>query len=432
MSVAPQANQAPPAPPGLALPPPPPAATPGGIASEIDAELQGQISPLEIEAGGFERAESRAVQDLNALFAGLMPFVAGSAQRVAETYGATNAAQASVFNQAWERLNSLRGERAAQAQALAQQIGAPVPLDNMFTQAIDIERGAFVPEAAGQLLASSTIGQAGVQEAEAFAGRVMPLKQARMTAEVHSYYRDQISDLRKQIAAIKSMRPGLINERLRQRQLEDYQMRLDRAEALFARQQTKASLALEQKRLRLQQQELAEQKRQANLGVSENAKDRAHDSAEAAKNRKFRANQSAQEKKIANRTYVNNSKQNIVGLTMALAGGGATEYKDFKTLVRNPDGTVDSVTETRALPGAQPIRNPLALLEKTLATAGIKKGQKELYNFAVAQVIRALQANGVRGIPNDPKKWGKWWKDRQRGFANRGKRHGNPFPEGRH
>jgi hypothetical protein len=347
-----------------------------------------------------------------------MPFVAGSAQRVAESYGATNAAQQGVFNQAWQRLNSLRGERAAEAQALAQQIGAPVPLDGLFTEAIDVERGAFVPEAAGELLKASTIGQAGVQQAEAFAGRVFPLKQARMHREIKNYYRDQITDLRKNIASLKSMKPGLVNERLRQRQLEDYEMRLNRAEALFQREQTKRGLALEERRLKLQQAELNEQKRQANIGVSE-----------AAKDRKLRTQLSKGDKKMANRTYVNQQKQNIVTAVNSLVSPTKERVKEKRSgWIENPDtGQLEFKSwDEYYNTGPDAVRNPVKLLNSVLATLGIQPGQKELYNFAVSQVIQSLRVAGVGGIPKDPKKWAKWWKDRQ--VRSRTKAATKPYP----
>lgn len=398
---------------GYAVPPAPPPATRGGIAAEIEAELQGQVAPLEGDIAGFERAETRATQDLNALFGSIMPYVAGSAQRVAQQYGATNAAQASIFDQAWQRLNGLRGERASEAQALAQQIGAPVPLEGLFTQALDIERGAFVPEAAGELLKASTIGQAGVQQAEAFAGRVFPLKQARMHREVKNYYRDQITDLKKQITALRGMKPGLINERLRQRQLEDYEMRLARAESLFQREQTKRSLALEERRLELQERELTEVTRSNKAGEALTKRGQ---------------NLSAKQREAGNATYVNQQKQNIVSAVNGLAAGSKQpvdrkmaewRYVDAATGEELQPGTpggkweLHKWTQTVDV-GPNPIRNPNQLLTQTLAALGISKGQKVLYNFAVQQVVRALRAQGLSGIPDDPSKWNSWWKARQR------------------
>jgi len=390
---------------GYAVPAPPPVSTRPGVASEVEAEIQGQIAPLETEAGGFARAETRAMEDLNALFSGIMPFVAGSAQRVAEQYGATNAAQAQIFTQAWERLNSLRGQRASEAQALAQQIGAPIPLDGLMTQGITNEMGAFIPEAAGELLKASTIGQAGVQQAEAFAGRVMPLKQARMTREVKNYYRDQITDLRKQIASIKAMKPGMVNERLRARQLEDYEMRLARAESLFQREQTKRSLKLEEKRLAAQLEEIRGNQaiaiRDQNIGVQEAAKDR---------------KLTKQQRQTGDRTYVNQQKQNIVQYVNALAGGGSNDVdRKVAEWVENPDtGQLEFKTYTRTETiNTKGIRNPNQLLNQVLAQLGIKPGQKELYGFAVQQVVQTLRAAGLKGTPNDPKQWAKWWKTRQ-------------------
>jgi hypothetical protein len=360
------------------------------------------------------------------MFSSLMPFVAGSAERVAASYGATNAAQVSIFNQAWARLNSLRGEGAADAQALAQQLGAPLPID-AFTKGTTGEMGVFVPEAAGELLKASTIGQAGVQEAEAFAGRVWPLKQARMQQQTRQYYRDQISALRRQIASIKATAPGMISSRLRERQIQDYEMQLAKYEANFNRWSTQQNLKLEEKRLAQQRKEAETARKQGARALNmeqQRINQQKRELAESTRANKAgegleqqRINVSKAQSKVGNATYINQQKQNITQVVNGLSSPGPNlvDVKTGQWVDTDFDGKADkwvSATTTRNLAGAA-VRNPQQLLSKTLAQLGIKPGQKVLYNFAVAQVILTLKSLGMTKIPDDPKKWPSWWKKRQ-------------------
>ncbi len=389
------------------LPTAPPPATAAGVGSEVEAELAGQTAPLETEAAGYQRAQERAMSDLQSLFGGILPFVQGSAQRVAEAYGASTEAQKSIFNQAWMRMNELRSQRAGEAQALAQQLGAPIPID-MFTKGVDLERSVFVPEAAGELLKATGLAQAGVQEAEAFAGRVFPLKQARMYRETRNYYQDKIWELKKQIASIKGMKKGMVNERLRQRQLEDYQMRLDRAQAQFQEWSTKQSLKLEQKRLNAQLEEI---RGNLKLGADELALKKAE----------------AKTKQNLQQQYVAAKKEQLIQFSGGMFSPEA-KLTDVKTITPKYDPITgkqtgwQSLTETRNL-GGQGFRNPAHLLNAILAAAGVSKNQKALYNFAIAQTIRTFRAAGLN-IPNDPSKWGDWWKKRQAAKTVAGRRAG--------
>ena len=378
------------------IPPAPPASTQASVGSEVDAELLAQTAPLDTLATGYGKAEDRAIQDLNALFSTIMPFVQGSAERVAAAYGASSQAQTSIFNQAYQRLNALRGERAAEAQALAQQLGAPIPLDQ-FTAAFDIERSVAAPEFGGELLKSQGLAQAGVQQAEAFAGRVFPLKQARLTQETHNFYRDKIFELKQQVAAIKGMRKGMINERLRTRLLEDYEMKLARSQASFDRFNAKKALDLEQKRIDAQLEEI---RGSYDLGKKGLAQDKA--------NNKKQANLNKQQYLVA-------KKQSIVELTNAMLLSGPQEV-DRHVIVWETDPitgkkTARSVIETQQIqpPGVQ---NPDKLLNWLMAKTGINKKDKILYNYAIAQVIRSYKARGMTGIPTDPSKWTSWWKKR--------------------
>jgi hypothetical protein len=413
---------------GYALPPPPPSPTPETIASEVNAELAAQTGPLETLATGYGQAEDRAVGQLQQLYGGIMPFVEASAKRVAEAYGASTAAQQSIFNEAFTRLNSLRSQRASEAQALAQQLGAPVPLD-MFTDAIDTEISAAVPEGAGAMLKAHGLAQAGVQHAEAFAGKVMPLHRVRLEQETHNYFRDKIWELKQQIAQIQGQSGAMISERLRARQLEDYQMKLDRTQIEYDRWKTQQGIKMDKQQLKLQQKQDAraakkdkqdwwlsrqsvklERQRfnaeklqfaqQMGLSVAELNANIASDKRSAGKTSQFKQQE-----------YIIGKKEQIVAISDTILTSVAPKYKTIKVKDVNGNGVIKTVVDEPGSPGMGGA-GPMKVLRTILAKGGVSKNQKVLYNFAIAQVIRSYEAAGYTGIPKDPSKWKAWWQRR--------------------
>jgi succinate dehydrogenase flavin-adding protein (antitoxin of CptAB toxin-antitoxin module) len=424
MSVAPQANQAAPA---GGLPPLPPPPVYSDIEHEVTRELGQQTAPLEQMAAGYGAAETTAIGQLGELYAGIMPFVQGSAERVAQMYGSTMQAQQQVFNQAYTRLNDLRSQRAGEAQALAQQLGAPVPLD-MFTSALDVERSAAAPEFAGGLLKSQGLAQAGVQEAEAFAGRVMPLQRVRLEQETHQYFRDKISNLNDQIAQIKSQSGGMINERLRQKQLDYYNMQLDRAKTQYEMWRGKQELKLSQKQFALtKRQQLKAEKQQkfenimTQKGMSlERARFQAQKMQFAQqmglsmKELDAKLKDAAWARKhgagaLKDQEFFLGKRQELVDTANALLTG--TPGKTKVVMVENPKTGIKEPRTVVEEAGAPPMGylGPMKVLRALVAKVGVGKSQKRLYNAAIAQVIRSYEAAGYTNIPKDPTKWKTWW-----------------------
>lgn len=380
-------------------------------------------------AAGYGAAENRAVQQLNELYGGLMPFVQGSAQRVASQYGATTAAQQGIFNQAYQRLNDLRSQRASEAQALAQQIGAPVPLEG-YTQGLDIERSVFAPEAAGDLLHGQGMAQAGVQEAEAFAGKVFPLHQVRLTQETHNYFRDKIWQLNQQISQIKSQSSSMISKEFKDRQLQYYQLQLDRTQMLYDQWKSKQELklskqaaALEAKQfkqgvkqqkfenvitkkgLQLERQKFNAQKlqfaQQLGLSMKElNAK---------ISNDKWARSHGATQ--LANKEYIMKKRESMVEIADTLLTGKPPTYKTIKVKDAYGNEKLKTVVDDPGVPGMG-AAGPMKTLRTLLAKSGVGQNQKVLYNFAVAQVRRAYAAAGYVHLPDNPTKWKDWWAKR--------------------
>ena len=427
----------PPAPPPLPPAPPPP--TLESVTQEIQSQIAAQTAPLESMAAGYGNAENRAIEQLNQLYAGIMPFVQGSAERVASQYGATTAAQQGIFNQAYQRMNDLRGQRAAEAQALAQQIGAPVPLDS-YTQGLDIERQVFAPESAGDLLHGQGLAQAGVQEAEAFAGKVFPLHQVRMQNETHQYFRDKIWELNQQIANIKSQSSSIISKEFKDRQLQYYQLQLDRTQLLYDQWKSKQDVKFRQKEFALtKRQQLKAEKQQKfenvmtkkgfllekqrfnaqklqfaqQMGLSMKELD-----AKIANDKWARTHGATQ---LADKQRYLQKVDQITSVTDSLLTGVAPTYKTIKVKDAYGNEKIKTVIDTPGTPGIG-AAGPMKVLRTLMAKVGIsQKSNPRLYRQAVQQVISSYQAAGYTSIGSDPSKWKQWWKNRtQRGNVQMG------------
>ena len=98
--------------------------------TQVEGEISGEVAPYESEIGQAQRDRERSLADIQAMFGGLLPFVKGSAERVQTSFDSALGAERSIFSEANARMSQIRAQRAAEAQALAQQIGGPVPLAN--------------------------------------------------------------------------------------------------------------------------------------------------------------------------------------------------------------------------------------------------------------------------------------------------------------
>jgi hypothetical protein len=224
---------------------------------QVGAEIEGQIAPLSASMGTLGAREERAVTDIGAMFGTILPFSQGAAERVGTAYDTAEGQQQAIMQAATKRMNELAQGRAQEAQALAQEMGGPVAL-NEFTSSMGVEPMALSALGAGQQLKTLQYGLADVGEANAFAGRVLPLVQTEETAKARSYYEDQIQELRKQIDTIKGTKTGKVNAAVndllvkeRTFQLEQNQQALDKLKVEHDWASTKATIKNAADRLRL-------------------------------------------------------------------------------------------------------------------------------------------------------------------------------------
>lgn len=214
------------------MPPLPISKTPAQLAtdaaSQIEAEIGGELAPyagqVEVEQGRKERA----AQELEKVFSSVQPFVSASAQRVTEAGNAAQGAIKGVYDTAFSRISELKQSRAAEAQALAQQIGGPVAVGE-FTAGVESNLATMPMYAAGDQLHS--IANAGINTdlAESFAGKVFPLIRVEEELKTRQKFDEEIRTIQARINAIKATKAGRVNARLNELQLQERNYELQRA-----------------------------------------------------------------------------------------------------------------------------------------------------------------------------------------------------------
>lgn len=233
--------------------------------SQVNAEVGGQITPLQSNIDALNASQQAAGQKMETMFGTLLPYVSNAARDVAAAHDNAVQSEQSIFNTAQANLAQLRAQRAQSAQTLAQQMGGPVALGE-FTAGVEPSQEYLASVAPGALLHSLALGEAGNQEAQAFAGKVFPLVRTEQQANLDNYFNTQKKSLQDQINQLQASKSGLVNSRLndlqkqeRDFQLQKTQQQLDRLKADRDWQATKRTLKNDDARLRIAQDEAANQ-----------------------------------------------------------------------------------------------------------------------------------------------------------------------------
>lgn len=387
----------------------------GNVQAEVGGEIDASVAPLQSLISRYQTQEGRAVEDLNTLFGeNIQPFVNQSTAQLAAQYNRSVESEKQIQVAAQQRLNQLHQQRAADAQALAQQIGGPVPLD-MFLNPVDVENSLFAAEGANSLMYSGMLRDVGIAEAEAFSGRVFPLLRAEKTQEVKNYFRDQIKELESQIAAIKGTKKGMINERFRDRLVEERTFRLEKLKADRDAFLNTAATNLEASRIRAQmhatdqQAKTAAEQLEATKEEAEAA--RAAAAAEAEADRKFRADQakkgrtftaseSAKNRRLEAKkllqaknkeTYERTVTENLTALTGSAFYGGAPA--DIYRIIRDDlTGELKNFRETVQAAGGmnpatgKPWTSKEQVINYIFSKVNVSKNNKRWYNFVKGKV----------------------------------------------
>jgi hypothetical protein len=233
--------------------------TVGQIRSAADAQVAGEISgqtiPLTSQIGTLGRQQAGATKEIGSMFNTLQPYVTGQAGAVSDSYDAAQRQETSIFNAANQRLNDLRAGRAADAQALAQEMGGPVSTGE-FTDSVTPDQSLLANAGATQQLHTLGYAQAGVQEARAFAGRVFPLVRTEQQARARSYYQDQVKELQDQVTKIRATKSSKVNARFNELQAQEREFQLNKATQELARLDAHHRWANDDAQLRIAQQRL--------------------------------------------------------------------------------------------------------------------------------------------------------------------------------
>jgi hypothetical protein len=209
--------------------PPTPQSLASQASSEVGIQIGNEEAPYRTQIGDAQAAMANALSGLDKMFGNILPYVQSSAQRVGDFYNAGLAEEKAVWSTATARLDQLRSQRAAEAQAMAQQTGGPVPLD-AFTSPLNTSLAEMPHAQAGGILRSMGLAQGGVQEAQAFAGRVFPLLQTEQHEQIRMQFQQRINDLQDEINRIEAQKTERTQTRLDelQQQERDYKLEQDK------------------------------------------------------------------------------------------------------------------------------------------------------------------------------------------------------------
>lgn len=394
-------------------------------ATQVAGELKSQIDPIQALVDQYATQQGRAVVDINNLYGdaaagtGLFGASTQSAERVKASYDNLLGGENAVFAEASARLSDLRAQRGADAQALAQQIGAPVPAST-FTNPVDLETRLSIPEFAGAKLQSLGLAAGGVQQAEAYAGQVMPMMKARQVQETRNHFQDLIAEEKKQIASLKGQKAGLVSQRQRELLTQEREYKLNKLSAdrdwWMARQQAQARVDELNTSTRNVDANNAANAAQAAANNAAAAAANATDNATRIRLAKIAAQAAtkaaALRKKATHSGDLATSQNNALAVAEGLLTPGVKSVKVsvavIDPLTNQPTGKYQTITQQIQ---AVPTIDPNELMDKILTSAGVNKNVKQnkwFVNWLAEQLrVRARTSHDPNVLAwSDPAYWG--------------------------
>jgi hypothetical protein len=227
----------------------------GQAGAEIDAETNAAIAPYQADIGTYTSRSASAVATFADMFKGILGAAGESASREEDFYKSSLGMEKDIFGAATDQLNQFRQGQAVEAQTLAQRLGGPVPISE-FTYGVDVAQKQARNDFASSMLHSLGAASANVAEAEAFAGRVLPLVQKEETSKTVRYFNDLIAEAQKNIDSIKSGAAAKKTARYDELRAAELSYRLDKLKA-------DRDWAIARQSARQQQQQINQQNRQA-------------------------------------------------------------------------------------------------------------------------------------------------------------------------
>jgi len=198
-------------------------------ASQIDLEINQAVDPIQSSISQTQAREDKALGQIGGMFDALQPVVQQAATAVQTSYDQAMGQEHSLFATAQSQLQALRGNRAADAQAMAQQTGGPVAIGD-WTQPFDNAATDLTQLGAGQQLHTLAYAQAGEQQAQQFSGQVFPLVRTEQMAASRNTFEEQIRGYQDQITALKAQKGAQVNKRYNELRTQELEYGLKQAQ----------------------------------------------------------------------------------------------------------------------------------------------------------------------------------------------------------
>jgi hypothetical protein len=191
---------------------------------QVGGEIQSQVAPWQIQSNQLKTRRQRALDNMNTLFKGLGQYNQDAIGSLGQFGQQAGELQNQAYQQAQSRLDQFRQQRAADAQALAQQTGGPVPI-SAFTEGVD-PGSVRSSSAGGALMGAIGAGQDQLAEMGRFSTEVFPLVQAEESKSTQQNFEDSINAVQSEIASLKGQRGSMANKRYNDllAQERDYQI----------------------------------------------------------------------------------------------------------------------------------------------------------------------------------------------------------------
>jgi len=196
--------------------------------TQIQNQINDQTNPLNAQIGTLGTQQANTIAGIQSMFGSILPYASQESQAVTDSYNQAMGQEAAIFSAANVQMNQLRQQRAAEAQALAQQMGGPVAVSD-FTAAVDPDATLLARQGPTQMLHTLMFAQAGEQAARAFSGQVLPMVQVEQEAKARAYYQDQIKQLQDQITSIQSQKGSQVQQAINDMTVRERQYQLDLA-----------------------------------------------------------------------------------------------------------------------------------------------------------------------------------------------------------
>ena len=225
--------------------------------NEVSQQISRETSGYESDIAGAQGGMERGLAGIGKMFGDLMPYAQNAAKFVGDYYDASLAREQNIYEQAQGRLSMIRAQRAAEAQQFAQQTGGPVNVE-AFLAPLNTSMVELPNAQQNTLFHSNMLAQGGVQEAEAWAGRVFPMIRVEQEQQLRAEFQARINAAQKEIDRIKAEASTREQTRLEELQQQEREYKLEQARLALDRLKADRDYRATQQQLKNQQRQLAD------------------------------------------------------------------------------------------------------------------------------------------------------------------------------